>query len=921
MACTRNCWRRVCFALIGLLANAFGAESASTTFGDPKLLKQWTLTGDARIDVRHNHAGKGKDAVIEDEDDLILADGNGSLCLPPRSSATWKLRETDGSGKVALWVFDDLSTHADRSAYNVGPRWGLIQSDGRVLVMGILYARYLSGHRTYATSERGTDDKIWFELVQYSGLKRQYGWHKWTFGFDAEKGLSIRLDDREARFDWNRGKVTGFCGIALFGDLSEKAPQTFWVDDIKVELGGPMKVKPKPPRPPPPVVPATDPAVEEPVSLRKEIAGAHPRLLFTAEELTGIKTRARGACRGFYEGLMRYLPSSSPPDHRDYLTDATDAQRQGLWRAPTVALHYLISGEKSSFVKARGFLEKFMADEHWELGKERDSGMGAANIMVGAALVYDWLYQELEPDFRERVRKRLILQARRMYHGGHLKKLKGIHYWQQDPQNNHRMHRLAGLTLCTLAGYRGAPEERWILKKTCEERQFMHRWLPTDGSFHESSSYMAFGVQYLVLAFDAADRCFGTRLLHHEFLKSNPLFRLHLLTPGFKFLFPYGDAGGLGYYNNYLFKCTAVHRLPDLQAAVWQAYGAAPKSFHYDWFSLIWYDPTVPDGSLDKLPKTKLYPDVGLGLVREGWTQNDVALLFKCGPYGGYTLNKYRNERRFHYINVAHNHPDANSFQLYANGHILATDDHYPNVKVTRAHNTILVNGKGQKGGGAGWTQPLSGVDLSRLANLVTWQDAGKIVVMEGEAGGLYDSLERFRRLMVWVEEDYILLLDDIRAAKEVETTWLLHAPDIREVDGERRRYVMKQERAVCPFQIVSDDEAFEPVELDIMILDDGTDHQGKSKLRGKQMLVSATEREWSPVALFDPWRREGLSARAHFDEGPPFKVIVTAAGFKDTWVWEKSSDETTPARLTGTRDGGFRIVVGEDDRARIPHR
>jgi len=904
-----------------VITTALHAETITTTFDDPGLLKKWELKGDAELDVRRNHAGKGKDAVLEDEDDVVLADGNGSLRLGPGSSAIWKLRDDDGSGKLELWAYDDLTAHANPTAYNVGPRWGLIQADGRVLVMGVMYARYLSGHRTYTASDFGPEDKTWFQLLQYSALKREFGWHKWRFEFDPEKGITIHIDGKKARFDWNRGKAAGFCGVVLYGDAAKEERQTFWVDDISVELGGPMKVKPKPPPPPPPVVPEQDPEVKEPASLLPEIAGKHPRLLFTAEELEGIRERAKGVCQRFVKGVEAYLPSCNPPEHSNYLSDATDAQRQGLWRAPTAAMHYLLTKDNSSFTKAKGFLEKFLADEHWETGRERDSGMGAGNIMVGAALVYDWLYNDLEDGLREKARRKLILQARRMYHGGHLKKLKGIHYWQQDPQNNHRMHRLAGLVLCALAGASGAPGDQWILKKTYEELKFMHDWLAPDGSFHESSSYMAFGCQYLVLAFDASDRCFGTKFLEHDFIKNNPLFRMHTLTPGFKSAFPYGDAGGLGFYNNYLLKCTAKHQLSDLQSAIWKTYEAAPKSFHYDWFSLIWYDPTVEPGSLDKLPKTRLYPDLGLGLVREGWSDRDAAMLFKCGPYGGHTLNKYRNERNFHYINVAHNHPDANSFQIFAGGHLLATDDHYPNLKLTRAHNTILVNGKGQRGEGQGWTQPLRGTDMTKLANLVTWKYEGQVVIMEGEAGGLYDSLDRFRRLIVWVERDYLLVADDIAAKDESELTWVLHGPDIKEVDRKEHLYALKKEGATCGFRILTDKDAFEPPEMEILVFDDASDHKGKKKLRGKQMQVSVRADEWSPVVLFDPWSRKGLSGELLFEDGPPFKIVVSGDGFKDTWIWDKSEDALAPAALKGTREGGFETEIGEEDRAPIPYR
>jgi hypothetical protein len=36
--------------------------------------------------------------------------------------------------------------------------------------------------------------------VQYLGLPRAAGWHKWTFNMDPEKGLSILVDDKKVAF-------------------------------------------------------------------------------------------------------------------------------------------------------------------------------------------------------------------------------------------------------------------------------------------------------------------------------------------------------------------------------------------------------------------------------------------------------------------------------------------------------------------------------------------------------------------------------------------------------------------------------------------------------------------------------------------------------------------------------------------------
>jgi len=908
-------------AMIGLVsAAAYGGAPAEEkfTFDDAAALSGpgtagvpwpdgWTVTGDAAIDASKNHAGAG----------------GGALRLGPGGKAVKKFSDTDASGKVEMWVYEELANPKDLKERRVGPRWGIMQGDGRVLVMGIIYAPYLSGGDTYVASD--SDQKMWFS-VQHSRLKRQTLWHKWTFDFDAEKGLVIKFDDKKtAAFDWNRTQIKGFSGVALFGDSSKDQQQTVWIDDITIQPGGPMKVVPVPPPPPPPVVPDKDPPAEKAVELVPAVRGKHPRLLFTAEDVPRIKRLAETPQgKIFVEQLMAYLPSCKPPEDTKFLTDATDAQRQGMWRLPTVALDYVLTRRKESLEAAAGYLKKFAELENWETGKERDCGMGAANIMVGAALAYDWLYDDLDPALRDTMRRKILLQARRMYHAGHLMKLAGTHYWQPDPQNNHRFHRDAGLALSVLAVAGETPEADWITAETAKELKFINDWLPEDGTCHESASYMIFGGPYLALAMDSSDRCLGTRFLEHPFFKYAPLFRMQTLAPGLKDAFPYGDSGGLGFINNYMFKYASRHRAADLQAGLWKFFETGQNPFMYGWFSLIWFDPTLAGGSIDRLPQAVLFPDLGIATLRDGWAAGNVAAMFKCGPYGGRKLNEYRNANQFHYINVAHDDPDANMFTIFAGGQFLADDDRYAAKKLTRSHNTILVNGKGQRGEGGGWTQPLRNVDMASLATVTTWKDTGAAAVAEGEAGGMYDGLERFRRAFIWVRGGYILVLDDIRAPKEAEFTWLVQGPQVeKEAGGWRLEAVGKSPgpspqppvsspqpaAAACPFRVVADRE------FAAAIGDSAAESRG-TPLGYKQLSLTARAPRLRIAAAFNPWNHAKLDVQMKATDDAAAVVTVTGRNFTDEWRWQAAPDPKTPSTIQGARPGGFTISVGPQDKA-----
>jgi hypothetical protein len=903
---------------VGLLALTCGAwwacsaSAATADFNGEDALSGWTVAGDVAADKEKNREGAG-----------------AALKVGPGGKAVWTLRDADGSGKVEMWVYESGAAPAKPKEPGHGSLWGLAQKDGRVVAVGSLYARYLSGDTTYSVGEWSlTDPKLkpWHK-VQYLGVKREAGWHKWTFQFDAAKGLSLLCDDKPIkRYDWNQSQVGGFVGVVVLGDQTADRNQTVWVDDVTVELGGPMQVQPTPPPPPPPVVPEADPVVENFKGIRPELVGKHPRVLFDAEGLETIKAfAASDEGKPFWDDLVAYAAACNPPKQATYLNDATDGQRQGLWKSPTIGLHYLITGDKRSFERAKGFLEHFLAQEHWETGEETDSGMSAANIMIGAGLLYDWLYNDLEPQFRQKCRDKLLLHARRMYYRGHLGAAGGPGYWKSDPHNNHRWHRNAGLTMCVLAAAENRPEEGWILQKTFDEMKFIADWLPEDGTTHESPSYMVFGGAHLALGMQATDRCYGTSYLDLPFFKNTLMYRMQTLTPGLTDTFDYGDSGGTGGYNSYHWLYAAHCRDADLMDGLREMLRAnmrtndkgrqVNEAFQFGWMALVWYDPTLTGGSIDKLPKTYYFGDMGLFYVRDGWKADNVAAFFKSSPYGGFKLNKYRNDNEYKYLNVAHDDPDANQFQIFTGGRKVARDDGYSYMKLTSGHNTILVNGAGQIGEGEHWTQPGRGgvKDMTTLARPTTFKDAGDVVVAEGEAGGAYKDLDRFRRTLIWVKGRYILLLDDIRAKQESDVTWLVQSQQVETADAAALRFRLRTDEATCDFQLAAD----KPLAA---VVADSTARNRNVLMGLKQLQATAKASAVRIAAVFDPWHRGNLGVALQPQDDGSAKVVVTGPDGTDTWTWRPADGQWTPASLAGQLAGGKTVTVGPEDKAPIPH-
>jgi hypothetical protein len=235
-----------------------------TSFDNNTALAGWTVTGDASIDLTKGREGQG-----------------GSLKVGPNGKALFRLRDNDASGKVEVWVYDDGARPDNVKINRTGPRWGLVQTDGRVLAVGILYASYLGGTEGYTAT--ACDAKDWFDQLFWLGVNRApAGWHKWTFDFDAEEGLQVLHNDKElTAVDSSRTRLKGFSGIAVWGDSGPGSGQTVWVDDVSVTLGGPVKIVSAPGEANPydEKAIAADPATKRPAVIYTQAnAPATPRL-------------------------------------------------------------------------------------------------------------------------------------------------------------------------------------------------------------------------------------------------------------------------------------------------------------------------------------------------------------------------------------------------------------------------------------------------------------------------------------------------------------------------------------------------------------------------------------------------------------------------------------------------------------------
>lgn len=682
------------------------------------------------------------------------------------------------------------------------------------------------------------------------------------------------------------------------------------------------------------LIPPSDPVPANAPAIRSELQGVHPRVLFTDAEIKALKSAAGSdpLLKQTVDEVVSWSKTRSKPltgNPPDIVKSDTPALVTSFDRNVQLAYAYALSDGDPKIKEAIVSCLQTMLDQpYWADTKELDCNMGAANNMFMVGALFDAVYNDLDPEFRLKMAEKILTHARRMYYLGHKElALNCIRYWQQDPQPNHRWHRNAGMTACLMA-IADIPELKgrteYLMQQMKQEVDFIIKWWPKDGDCHEGAGYQQFGFLYLALTAQIWDRDVGTDYLSHPGFAHAWEQQLFYRAPGRQSYMTFGDnpntEGALDNKGMAFFISPKISRDKDVQAAVMNFYkknSLKGGKNNVAWSLLAVYDPTVGEGDYKNVPLHHLFSDLGAVSMRDSWEDNAVAFTFKCGPYGGYKLNEYAHENlvdgKPHYVNIAHDDPDANSFAMGTAGEFLFHPGRYSTLKKTEENSTLIVDGIGQLGEGDAYTQPVPNVDMRTLSYLTGWKtDADNRVIVEGEAGPAYPALETYRRSCIWMPGEYILILDNIRTA-----------------DGQPHNISWQAVTAKAQFDDPSaglchiETEKGNRMDLQILsnqAIDGSIDNQMLAGRWGSELLNKFQFFQKTGAikyaCVMDPWKK---GVRITFAEtAGVVTVTVKGNGIDDTWKWTASKDLTTPSQIQGTRKGQPIISLTEADKA--PH-
>ncbi|TYP76564.1 DUF4962 domain-containing protein [Paenibacillus methanolicus] len=564
--------------------------------------------------------------------------------------------------------------------------------------------------------------------------------------------------------DWTRidATVTAPPGSArlVVENLPHASEGTFWFDDEEVVALSPTAKALEPYR------------------------DVHPRLLLDDGKVAALKNAIKpsGKHAALWNEFIASVNARMNENPREYYVDSSPEenwQRETGNRAVNLAFAYLMTRDTRYLDEAVQWVNASISYPSWGRGNFKNSDLAAGHQLFALAVVYDWLYDELDQATKasivETLRERgteMYMRAAGLPYKGEVRTI----FWSNYYLQNHMWISLAGLTAASIAVFDEVPSSVPWFEFSQEKFAKVTEVLGDDGASHEGYGYWHYGTVWAAKYAKMAEKFVGGNMLKTDWFSNNSKYAAYLML-GRDYWTPqsghidYGDASKTSWSGpDALLRTLAAEN--DDGLAQWLAAEIDDRNVSTvdeDWLGILYYDPDVPATPPAALPTLHHFTDMDMVMSRTGWAGDESVLYFRSGPPLGHEERETNTSLPAMDWGAGHVHPDVNHFVLHANGEYLVRDDGYAD-KRTFNHNTLLIGGAGQLGGDGDWFNYVNDRKRLEVPRVVDTQTNPVFDYMAGEGAGAYDmagtGLTKYRRHLLFIKPSTLIVVDDIELSK-----------------------------------------------------------------------------------------------------------------------------------------------------------
>lgn len=467
------------------------------------------------------------------------------------------------------------------------------------------------------------------------------------------------------------------------------------------------------------------------------------------------------------------------------IVDREEANTESLVRA------FLLTKDRRYFDGAMHRIEEMVS---WRKSPYLKGDFNAATLLSLSTMAYDSFYDLLS------AQQKALLLSEIKEHGSNFFNRFQNHFEAHIADNHSVQMNLRIFTMAAFATYGDLPEAaKWA--EYCYNVWIVRfPGVNNDGGWHNGDSYFHVNIRTLIEVPLLFSRISGYDFFKEHWYKGSAMYVVFQQPPFSKsagngsshlrVVKPNGQRVG---YADALAKLTNNSYLADYVRTI-QAdepnilkSGFMAKPGDLSWFRLQ-NDTSLPEGKgLEDLPLSYIFRNTGIATFMSDWKnlKGNAMLTFRSSPYGS-TSHAVANQN-------AYNTFYAGKPLFYSSGHHVSFTDQHSiySHRGTRAHNTILVNGMGQKIGteGYGWIpRHYTGDKISYIVGDASnaygkvisplWLKRGEVSNLDYSPQNGWDEnkLKTFRRHLVQLEgADLMFVYDELEAYEPVEWDYLLH--------------------------------------------------------------------------------------------------------------------------------------------------
>lgn len=467
------------------------------------------------------------------------------------------------------------------------------------------------------------------------------------------------------------------------------------------------------------------------------------------------------------------------------IVDREEANTEVLIRS------YLLTKDKRFFEAA---IQRITSIIKWGESPLLVGDFNESTLLSLCSLAYDSFYQELTAEQKALLLKEIQINGVKFFNrfNNHLENhIADNHTWQMT---------LRILTMAAFGCYGELPEAS-VWTDYCYNI-WLARFpgLNKDGGWHNGDSYFHVNIRTLIEVPYFYSRISGFDFFSDSWYQGSAMYVIYQQPPFSKSAGNgsshqnvnkpsgprVGYADALARLTGNTYAADYVRRITEKQPDILRkAFMAKPGDL--SWFRLLCHKPLPQGKGLNDLPLGYVFPQTGIATLMSDWSgiKYNAMLTFRSSPYGS-TSHAIANQNAF------------NTFYcgrplFYSSGHHISfTDEHSVYChRASRAHNTILVNGMGQRIGteGYGWIPRhyvsdkisyLLGDASNAYGKVISplWLERGKVSHLEYSPKNGWDKnhLKTYRRHIVGLgNAGLVFVYDELEADTAVTWSYLLH--------------------------------------------------------------------------------------------------------------------------------------------------